>query len=215
MKHIEKHKPPGSLEQWLALGNDNWQPTYDNLQNPQKAQLQRNLLAEQGWICCYCGRSVSEEDSHIEHFRPQEHYPNLALDYGNLHASCLRMTNPGTPLHCGHAKGDKFDEDQAISPLEPDCGLQFRYTLDGQILPNSGKAVYMCNLLRLDSEFLNARREQILEGALSSEILDSATDEDLLRLQESFKRPDINGHLPNFGHVVARYIEQLRQQPNV
>jgi uncharacterized protein (TIGR02646 family) len=57
--------------------------------------------------------NIGFEDSHVEHFRPQEHFQALQLDYANLHASCIRQTLPGRPLHCGHAKGSDFDNDLA------------------------------------------------------------------------------------------------------
>ncbi|MDN7451080.1 retron system putative HNH endonuclease [Burkholderia multivorans] len=209
MKLVQKQKAPESFEQWKAQANDDWQPTYADLQNPEKAQLQEALLSEQGWVCCYCGRSIEQAHSHIEHFRPQEHYPDRVLSYDNLHASCIRETSPGTPLHCGHAKGNAFDEALAISPTTPGCEQQFRYTLDGQIIPENDNAAYMCNLLKLDIEFLNDRRAAVLQGVFDNDFLENASTDELNRLREGYKRPDADGHLPDFGHIVARYAEQL------
>ncbi|WP_066098730.1 retron system putative HNH endonuclease [Xanthomonas massiliensis] len=209
MKHVQKQEAPVSFERWKAQANDDWQPTYADLQNPEKAQLQEALLSEQGWVCCYCGRSIEQAHSHIEHFRPQEHYPDRVLSYDNLHASCIRETSPGTPLHCGHAKGNAFDEALAISPTTPGCEQQFRYTLDGQIIPKNDNAAYMCNLLKLDIEFLNDRRAAVLQGVFDNDFLENASTDELNRLREGYKRPDADGHLPDFGHIVARYAEQL------
>jgi uncharacterized protein (TIGR02646 family) len=114
MKQVKKQGEPASFRQWREQANADWQPGYGDLQNPQKAQLHQSLLTEQGWVCCYCGRRIEQQDSHIEHFRPQERYPELALNYDNLHASCIRETKPGAPLHCGHAKSHDFDETMAI-----------------------------------------------------------------------------------------------------
>lgn len=209
MKLVQKQKAPESFEQWKAQANDDWQPTYADLQNPEKAQLQEALLSEQGWVCCYCGRSIERANSHIEHFQPQEHYPDRALRYNNLYASCIRETSPGTPLHCGHGKGNNFDEARAISPTDLDCERQFRYTLDGQILPENEKAAYMRDLLKLDIEFLNDRRAAVLQGVFDNDFLENASTDELRRLREGYKRPDADGHLPDFGHIVARYAEQL------
>jgi len=125
MMHVEKNESPASFEQWKCQDNESWQAAYRNLQHPEKEELHRALLAEQAWVCCYCGREIDEKSSHIEHFRPQETYPERALDYRNLHASCIRETCPAMPLHCGHAKKSAFDESLHISPLDAGCEQRF------------------------------------------------------------------------------------------
>jgi hypothetical protein len=77
MKHVTKGAAPQEFETWKALANADWQPTYDNLCNPEKRVLHESLLREQGWVCCYCGQAVALHDSHVEHFRPQERRGDL------------------------------------------------------------------------------------------------------------------------------------------
>jgi hypothetical protein len=48
MKRIVKGAPPPSFEVWKGLASENWSPTYGDLQNPQKRELHRALLEEQG-----------------------------------------------------------------------------------------------------------------------------------------------------------------------
>jgi hypothetical protein len=72
----------------------------------------------------------------------------------------------------------------------------------------------MRDLLKLNIEFLNKRRAKVLQGVFDNDFLSSATDEELARLHESYKRPDADGRLPDFGHVVARYVEQLMDGAN-
>jgi len=38
---------------------------YDSLYNPEKRAVHNSLLSEQGYICCYCCRSVEQSNSHI------------------------------------------------------------------------------------------------------------------------------------------------------
>jgi uncharacterized protein (TIGR02646 family) len=116
------------------------------LQNPEKRVLHQALLDEQGQLCCYCGRSITLADSHIEHFRPQEQREDLALDFENLLAACIRETEPGAPLHCGHAKGHDFDEGRHVSPLDPTCESRFGYLLTGAIVSKDAGASYMTAL---------------------------------------------------------------------
>jgi hypothetical protein len=73
----------------------------------------------------------------------------------------------------------------------------------------------MCDLLKLNIDFLNARRAAVLQGVFDDNFLSIATNEELARLREDYQQPDADGHLPDFGHVVARYAEQLMRGPNV
>ena len=211
MKYVVKDTPPTDFEAWKAKGNKDWKPTYGNLQNPEKRNLHLALLAEQGSVCCYCGRSITVDDSHIEHFKPQERYETLELEYSNLHASCLRGQQRSMPRHCGHAKDNGFDEDRYITPADPTCEQRFMYTLRGSIVPThprDERAEYMVDLLALDSPALQHLRNEVLSRTLDPEFLASATDEDLMRIRDGFGARDTAGKLPNFGHVVARYAEQ-------
>lgn len=211
MKRIIKSDAPASLTSWKAQANENWQPTYATLQNPQKRELHLSLLNEQGSLCCYCGRRISIEDSHIEHFRPQELFKQLELDYENLHASCIRQTDPGTPLHCGHHKGNWFDEDLHISPLEDDCEGRFRYLLDGNIqstLEVDSAAAKMIEVLALDIPYLNNRRADAISEVFDQHFLATVSNDELLQLATTIRALPLDRQNP-FDHVVARFAEQL------
>jgi uncharacterized protein (TIGR02646 family) len=211
MKQVTKDVSPREFEDWKARGNEDWQPSYGILRNPEKRALHESLLAEQGWVCCYCGRSVTLDDSHIEHFRPQERYRELALNYENLHASCLRETEPGRPLHCGHAKGADFDEELHVSPLSEDCERRFLYTLDGRIIlgdPADTGAAYMLDLLKLDIAFLRNRRQEEVGRVFDPQFLATVTGEELRLLGDFYRHRDEHGRMPSFGHVLARFAEQ-------
>lgn len=211
MKHVTKGASAPKFEDWKELANPHWTPTYENLQNPQKRALHVSLLKEQGWVCCYCGRSIGQLDSHIEHFRPQERYADLALSCENLHASCIRETEPGRPLHCGHAKGADFDEVLQISPLDRQCEERFLYTLDGSILARDAadaQVDYMVELLQLDISFLRNRREEEVNRVFDPAFLATVTADELRLLRDAFRRRDEAGRAHSFGHVLARFSEQ-------
>jgi hypothetical protein len=77
-------------------------PTYDGFKawrkkdNPKPfTELRKQLIAEQGFICAYCGQripdepenAVGEQSMSVEHYIPQRgthSNASLALDYGNL-----------------------------------------------------------------------------------------------------------------------------------
>lgn len=212
MKHVAKGRSPERFEAWKALASEDWKPTYGDLQNPEKSIVHVALLEEQGWVCCYCGREIGQLDSHIEHFRPQETAPELALVFDNLFASCIREREPGAPLHCGHAKGNEFDEANHIAPTDAGCERRYLYTLDGAVLPadtNDQPARYMSELLKLDIAFLMNRRRAVLATVFDIDLLTTASDEELHRLAGAYRESDREGKLQSFGHVVARYAEQL------
>lgn len=213
MRRVIKATEPQEFTEWKAKENAEWQPSYAALQNPEKRALHDALLAEQGWTCCYCGRLIAREASHIEHFRPQESRADLALEYANLHASCIRETGPGAPLHCGHAKGSDYDDEKAISPLEDGCEQRFIYSSKDGAIFSADKAdeaaKYMVGLLRLDLAFLNDRRAEALKSAFDDDFVRSATDDELVKLAQAYRVPDGTGRMTSFGHVLSRYAEQL------
>jgi uncharacterized protein (TIGR02646 family) len=216
MKRVVKGESPPEFEAWKSAASADWSPSYASLRNPQKKALHEALLKEQGHVCCYCGRGIAREDSHIEHFRPQELRKDLALDYGNLFASCIRETRPGNPLHCGHAKGNAFDEGEHISPLDNSCERRFIYGQDGAIYaadPADQAARYMNELLRLDLAFLRNRRRAVLDAVFDADFLVTATSEELRQLADVYRAPDANGQLSDFSHVLCRFIEQVLALP--
>lgn len=211
MKQVFKGTEPASFTQWKASADEGWAPTYPTLQNPEKRELHKSLLLEQGFFCCYCGRDIDAASSHIEHFRPQEYFVELALEYQNLHASCIRETKPGSPLHCGHVKGNWFDEADHISPLEEGCEQRFRYLLTGAIQAtdaDDSAAVKMIDVLALDIGYLNNRRQEVIQRVFDSTFVDSASDEDFETLVTTLRAKRL-GEQQAFDHVVARFAEQL------
>lgn len=211
MKRVLKGTEPASFTEWKSSANDEWAPTYPTLQNPQKRDLHESLLIEQGFFCCYCGREIDAISSHIEHFRPQEHYEELALEYDNLHASCLRETKPGNPLHCGHRKGNWFDEAQHISPMDERCELRFRYLQTGEIQPTESDdtpASRMIDVLSLDIAYLKNRRQSAIRQVFDKDFIQQASNADLTRLADAVRSTAVPDQQA-FDHVIARYAEQL------
>ena len=96
-----------------------------------------------------------------QHFRPKRKFPELQLDYTNLHCSCQREPSVGEPRHCGYAKGSWFNAELLVSPLAPDCEDRFRFTASGEILPrrdDDAGAKETIRRLRLDLPKLRALR---------------------------------------------------------
>jgi uncharacterized protein (TIGR02646 family) len=223
MKYIQKGQEPAKFSDWKAQANKNWQPTWDTLRGSEKSDLHQALLQEQGYICCYCGMRINLNTSHIEHFKPRKHFPELALEYGNFLSSCpgegqdnaeeaLRNPNPNQPEtsirgeHYGHQKASWYDPDLTISPQDPNCADYFRYTGLGEILPVADSlfnaaAQETIRQLRLDHPRLEASRRSALQGILA--VLDDLSDVELQKLADAYEKPDPEGKYVRFCGAVS------------
>ena len=105
-------------------------------------------MKEQGYICCYCGCKITEDNMIIEHLLPRSRYPNIELDYNNLLASCdggrkkrtennkiNTQKNNIIPKYRDSAK--KNNEIKSTS-LMPKCEESFSFDDEGKIYPMSG-----------------------------------------------------------------------------
>jgi hypothetical protein len=83
MKYIEKGKEPIEFTNWKKKKNSKWTPSFGDLSGKEKLAVLNALKREQGFICCYCERSLESIDSHIEHFVPQNKGYYSATILGN------------------------------------------------------------------------------------------------------------------------------------
>lgn len=187
MKQIVKRTEPESFASWKNAQNQDWNPTFDILPNPQKTDLKTALLEEQGSLCCYCEKHISAQESHIEHFVPQALFrsdPDSGVDpleYQNMHASCNGKD------HCGQKKSNWYDADLLISPFDSGCESRFSYTFDGRILPSVSSdqgAVITIQKLGLDCSSLKALRNGVIEPFLDPGL----TEEDLEIMANDYLR---------------------------
>jgi hypothetical protein len=119
MKYFKKNNLPKSLEQWLTDYADPLDKRYKsakdidsiwselgkaldktNLSDAEQAEakqqtnlingeLDKFLLEEQGYICCYCGKRIPDNNNFVrEHFEDKNHNRALVFQYSNLFASC-------------------------------------------------------------------------------------------------------------------------------
>ena len=216
MKYSAKSAPPQSFVNWLAKANQNWQPTYQSLQNPEISEVRQALLVEQEFVCCYCGRALKEDhsDSHIDHFRPQKIYDgktkeDLTLSYPNFVASCGPPNRSGRPSTCGDAKGDQFDEAAHVEPWDPECEQRFGYGSSGIIQATQADDVganAMIDILKLHDESLILERGVFL-AALEADITSGTITAQNVSAEIQRLRTATGGRRIGFSHVAARYLE--------
>jgi uncharacterized protein (TIGR02646 family) len=171
MKCISKSPEPESFVQW-KIDNAHLKMPYGDLHGDKKKCLKLSLIEEQGGLCCYCEREIGQDDSHVEHFRPQRGknaHPHLDLEYQNLLCSCQvpHLPIPTDPRHCGVLKDQWFDDVLLISPLDTGCESRFRFAEDGSIYPandHDDAAMVTIEKLGLDIDKLRSLREGALKG---------------------------------------------------
>lgn len=162
---------PQAFEEWLALENADWSPSYEALSGDVKQAAVDALGQAQRGLCVYCGRRLDMRQPgksfHVEHFRPQSRYPERSVDFANLFLSCGQETREGNVSEtCGTAKGDDFDENRHIEPDYPACTERFRFLLSGEIAPQTDgdkAAEAMIALLNLNHRELKKDREDLLD----------------------------------------------------
>jgi uncharacterized protein (TIGR02646 family) len=211
MKHIIKNPEPEQFTAWksanqsaieqrleegasgdvifnLLLGKPHPESSAVKSTSFYKNDLKIRLLEEQGYICCYCNRSL-ENNHHtiIEHYYPKgraEHRHNV-FDYDNLLVCCdggEREVVKPRKTHCGLKKGDVVPEAWFVSPFNPNCETAFTFNEQGKISAQDENARRTIALLGLDAPSL----EKLREAAINTYIFDIL--EDHLDTESEIKR---------------------------
>src|SRR5690606_5450635 len=71
VKKISKKNPPKALVDWLRENQGLDQSYGALLGTPAHAALKQQLIREQGYLCAYTGRGITEDTCHVEHLKPQ------------------------------------------------------------------------------------------------------------------------------------------------
>ena len=228
MKRSYKGAPPRSFLDWIEgeEGIYGGRPEFESLRSPEKDDLRRALLREQGFLCAYCGRSLASDfsDSHVDHFWPQavfngcDHPDDRRLDPDNLFQSCGPGSLPGMAdrfphVTCGDAKGDWYDERDFVMPSESDCEDRFVYDGSGRIDtkdPTDVAARNMIKALKLGHPGLDNERRKVIQG-IERDLLSAGLDwNEVEREITSLNAPDKEGRLVGFAQVARRYLEEER-----
>ncbi len=197
MKHIVKGAEPRELADWKALANDDWQPSYESMHGNIKTAVKQALMREQGHICCYCECRLVENDSHIEHFKPQRDPTVDALDFSNMLCSCQNLLKKKEPKYCGNLKAGWFDAELLISPLDSGCEERFAFTGDGGIHAkdeNDQAAKRTIEKLGLNLPKRNTMRASAIDPFLDADL----TDEEFALLVSGYLEPDGEGRFGAF-----------------
>jgi len=193
MKHIQKQAAPQAFIDWKSRPR-----TYDRFKKTAqiKQVVKAALMQEQGYLCCYCERRLTDSDSHIEHFKPQKDPTVDPLDFNNLLCSCQKDLDQGEPRHCGNSKGS-YDANLLVSPLDSTCEARFMFTADGYVqtaIETDAIAQTTIDVLQLDIPKLRALRSSAIAPFLTPDL----SDDELRQFVKGYLAKDASGQHSEF-----------------
>lgn len=202
MRRITKTIPPEEFLEYLKTPG----VSYEGLSGQPKQALRQRLLEDQGYICCYCGKQIhNDEHTKIEHIKCQKNYGHLELCFSNMLASCdggeFDRANRVRPRHQVHCDAKKGNDDIPVSPLD-DVSELFSFFDDGTIKGKGDIGKELVRKLGLDVAFLNTQRKNAIENY---EIL--APDD--LQKELQFLGEMHDGCFEEFCFVLEQYILDL------
>ncbi|AFZ20486.1 retron system putative HNH endonuclease [Allocoleopsis franciscana] len=219
MKYIRKGSGPRELRQWfrtLPL-NENGKPINcrydDDIYQDLKEKIIKALLEEQGYLCCYTGIRISEENTHIEHLKPQSISQQDENDHDDVMYSNMLAAYPKGDCQFGaQARGDWYELDFFIHPLDGSCETKFHFDMEGGIKPVSQTdlaAKKTIAHLKLAHPLLVDLRKQAIDELLFPE--DEVLSEAKLRriVENGYSIRDKKGRYPHFCFIIEQVARQL------
>jgi uncharacterized protein (TIGR02646 family) len=217
MKRVNKGMSPQRFENWKSNGRKTWSQ-FKNKTNI-KNLVKENLLEDQGYICCYCGKRIElDEMTTIEHFLPKglPRYSHLALDYQNLFVSCnggreeryIQACNNEVktfPLSCDSKKGEEV---LPFGPLSAEYESLVRYSVDGRVtdMTNNGDGAKMIQVLGIGNDnanLVNNRRKAIKPW------IENLPSTDEIQLIINHYETKMNGRYEEYCFVVKQILEEF------
>ncbi|MCT7954432.1 retron system putative HNH endonuclease [Laspinema palackyanum] len=221
MKRIRKTHPPREFLEWLKE-NEGLDCSYAALQGKEAhTVLKTHLLREQGFLCAYTGVSISEDDSHIEHIKPQSvcrTVPNSGktyledVEYRNMVACFPQDGGDVSHGYGAPIKGGWWNEEQFISPCQEDCERRFIYGWRGKVSPsqeNDTAANTTIDILELNAKSLQTRRYRAIVGFFgfsSKRNTKELSQREAKALLTMIGKPDSTGKLREFCFVFEQLL---------
>lgn len=217
MKHILKGSTPQYLLEYKLTPN----ATYDGFGS--KSDVRIALIKEQKGLCAYCNGRISNEwnsilnkpKTGIEHYKSQDKYPHLQLEYGNMLGVCNGVSNDSNIAvqHCDTGRGSK---ELTIDPLSILCEKSIIYCSDGKI-SSSDKVIQhdLHEILKLNQAILRRNRKAINDLVLKRMYRfypkrdnQSWTKAELQKEIDFWKKEDSEGNLKEYLQVAIFYLNK-------
>lgn len=231
MRHIRKTLEPAALTAFKAKATDDWTPTYGDLRAAEKQPMRDAACAEQGYICAYCERPITPTDRNyeclvwhesgqrgepptgvgLEHIAAQSAAEHLALEWRNLVAVCVGLTeatSDGLPDEvCERERGDTA---LSVHPVDdPRVGERLEFGSNGHVRGLDEKAHKDVATLGLDHAwYVKRRKAAIIAG---ENIWRDQPDVNL----DELLAPDDDGRLEAYVSAVRQALMRAGALPRV
>lgn len=217
MKKIDKTREPLSLTRYRARIprrdrlNENIYSDFPDKRKEDckinaRGNLRKQLIEEQGYICCYCMQRISCENSRIEHFKSQEHNRSLQINYKNLFIACNNSEGESpNNQHCDVRKGDR--ELSNINLLSIQSINRIKYENDGTISSNNVDMNAEINeILNLNIQLLKDARRKALSDLIDK--IDEWTKANLNSLIVKYSNKNLDGKYAEFASMLVWKLEK-------
>jgi uncharacterized protein (TIGR02646 family) len=173
MKNILKQGSPHQYQEWRRLSpNANYKVL--GIPTPPKNFLYDRLLEEQGFLCAYTMKGLTQPTCHIEHIKPESRLREedeangthgSDLDYENMIA-CFPRENMLEPYIYGARYKDDWWEGEGaefVSPLNENCERNFGFNINGEIRGLTPAGIKTIEVLGLDHASLTEDRQRTID----------------------------------------------------
>lgn len=193
-----------------------------------KDDLRKQLLEEQGYICCYCMSRIDYPYSKIEHFQPRSVYRNKQLDYSNLFIACCGKKIDKTLFYdCKTPKKKYIEKDlycdtkkgkEALNHIKLLINIQstLKYRKNGFIFSeNSNIDKELNEILNLNCEVLKTNREDALNQFTCELKKNGWTVSNLKSMLEKYKHKNSKGKYRPYCEMIVYFLnKKLKQKPS-
>lgn len=213
MIYIKKGKEPISLTAYkkykLATFND-----------CNKADIRLSLLKEQGYLCAYCMRRIYEDNTRIEHWKPESKLTEYEkLDYSNMLGVCYKNSEGLIDKYqtCDTRKG-KDDiyvdprKQEHIDLIEYKKGSGMIFSKDERI---NNDLNYSLNLNCMEQNLPENRRAVLNRVIIELNKLAKKSTfkmSDIIKIKNIYEQPDSNGEKNPFAGIVIWYLNKKIKQ---
>lgn len=217
MNKINKTREPNTLTNYRAripkadrlnenIYNDFPDKRKEDCRTNIPGNLRKQLIDEQGHICCYCMQRISCNNSRIEHFKSQEHNRNHQIAYRNLFIACNNSEGENhTHQHCDVKKGDS--ELLSINLLSSHCINKIKYDKDCIIYSDNYAINSEINdILNLNVQILIDSRRKALSDLISQ--ITIWTKANLNRLIVKYSSKNCDGKYAEFAGMIVWKLEK-------
>lgn len=218
MRHIDKTTPPKEFEDYCKTPG----ASYEGLSGDPKKELRKRLVEDQGYICCYCGMEISDDEhTKIEHVQCQKDHGDLALCFDNMLASCdggdndreafnkaSKISRRTMERHQRHYDAKKDERDIPVSPLDADIESFITYFDDGTVRGYGEQGEKLIQTLGLDVKYLQTLRKNAIDSYLENPIDDLEAEINKLNTL-------VDGKYQPFCFVISQCLSALREDKDL